>query len=165
MGGAGRLTSAPALDVERVREDFPILQERVNGHPLVYLDSAATSQKPISVIRAISDYYLHANANVHRGVHALGERATEIFEQARRDVARFVSAEERGVIFVRNTTEGLNLVAWAWGRRRLRPGDEILLSPMEHHSNLVPWQLVAAETGARLRFIPILGDGTLDQAA
>ncbi len=162
MGGAGGVKVAPALDVERIRKDFPILQERVNGHPLVYLDSAATSQKPISVIRAISDYYLHANANVHRGVHALGERATEIFEQARRDVARFVSAEERGVIFVRNTTEGLNLVAQAYARPRFGPQDRIVATIMEHHSNLVPWQQVREQTGCQLEFIGITDEGRLD---
>ncbi|MDA8333068.1 MAG: cysteine desulfurase [Candidatus Dormibacteraeota bacterium] len=156
------MKAAPALDVERIRKDFPILEEQVNGHPLVYLDSAATSQKSISVIRAISDYYLHANANVHRGVHALGERATEIFEQARRDVARFVSAEERGVIFVRNTTEGLNLVAQAYARPRFGPQDRIVVTIMEHHSNLVPWQQVREQTGCQLEFIGITDEGRLD---
>ena len=156
------MKAAPALDVERIRKDFPILEEQVNGHPLVYLDSAATSQKPIWVIRAISDYYLHANANVHRGVHALGERATEIFEQARRDVARFVSAEERGVIFVRNTTEGLNLVAQAYARPRFGPQDRIVVTIMEHHSNLVPWQQVREQTGCQLEFIGITDEGRLD---
>jgi cysteine desulfurase/selenocysteine lyase len=158
------MTVAPALDVERIREDFPILQDRVNGHPLVYLDSAATSQKPESVVRAISQYYLHANANVHRGVHALGELATEIFEQARLDVARFVSADPRGVIFVRNTTEGLNLVAQAFARPRFGPGDRIVATLMEHHSNLVPWQQVREQTGCQLEFIGLTDEGRLEWA-
>jgi cysteine desulfurase/selenocysteine lyase len=153
---------AAALDVERIRQDFPILEDRVNGHPLVYLDSAATSQKPESVVRAISQYYLHANANVHRGVHALGEMATEIFEQARLDVARFVSADPRGVIFVRNTTEGLNLVAQAFARPRFGPGDRIVATLMEHHSNLVPWQQVREQTGCQLEFIGLTDEGRLD---
>lgn len=154
------------LDPLALRPDFPILSRTVHGRPLVYLDNAATTQKPAAVIEAEADVYRHYNANVHRAIHALGEEATAAYERARGTVARFIgAADPRGVVFLRNATEGLNLVAWAWGRRRLRPGDEILLSPMEHHSNLVPWQLVAAETGARLRFIPILGDGTLDQAA
>ncbi|HVD02867.1 MAG TPA: aminotransferase class V-fold PLP-dependent enzyme, partial [Candidatus Dormibacteraeota bacterium] len=137
---------AAPLDVAQVRKDFPILAEVVNGHPLVYLDSAATSQKPDSVIQAISDYYRMANANVHRGVHALGERATEIFEGAREDVAHFLNADPRGVVFVRNTTEGLNLVAQAYARPRLGPGDRIVATEMEHHSNLVPWQQVRDQT-------------------
>ena len=154
---------APALDVERIREDFPILSERVNGHPLVYLDSAATSQKPEAVIQAIADYYLHANANVHRGVHALGERATEVFEQARLDVARFVSADPRGVVFVRNTTEGLNLVAQAYARPKYGPQDRIVATLMEHHSNLVPWQQVCEQTGCQLEFIGLTDEGRLDR--
>ena len=155
---------ATALDVERIREDFPILRDRVNGHPLVYLDSAATSQKPESVVRAISQYYLHANANVHRGVHALGELATEIFEQARLDVARFVAADPRGAVFVRNTTEGLNLVAQAFARPRLGPGDRIVATLMEHHSNLVPWQQVREQTGCQLEFIGLTDEGRLEWA-
>ncbi len=155
---------ATALDVERIREDFPILRDRVNGHPLVYLDSAATSQKPESVVRAISQYYLHANANVHRGVHALGELATEIFEQARLDVARFVAADPRGVVFVRNTTEGLNLVAQAFARPRFGPGDRIVATLMEHHSNLVPWQQVREQTGCQLEFIGLTDEGRLEWA-
>jgi cysteine desulfurase/selenocysteine lyase len=152
-----------ALDANGLRRDFPILDEVVNGHPLVYLDSAATSQKPESVIRAISDYYRFANANVHRGVHALGERATEVFEGAREDVARFIHADPRGVVFVRNTTEGLNLVAQAYARPRLGPGDRIVATRMEHHSNLVPWQQVRDQTGCQLEFITLTADGRLDQ--
>ena len=151
------------LDVSRLRADFPILQEVVNGKPLVYLDSAATSQKPESVIQAISDYYRFSNANVHRGVHALGERATEAFEGAREDVARFVNADPRGVVFVRNTTEGLNLVAQAFARPLLGPGDRIVATEMEHHSNLVPWQQVRDQTGCELSYIKLTEDGRLDQ--
>ena len=154
---------AAPLDVAQVRKDFPILAEVVNGHPLVYLDSAATSQKPDSVIQAISDYYRMANANVHRGVHALGERATEIFEGAREDVAHFLNADPRGVVFVRNTTEGLNLVAQAYARPRLGPGDRIVATEMEHHSNLVPWQQVRDQTGCQLEFIKLTDEGRLDE--
>ena len=132
------------LDASRVASDFPILRERVNGHRLVYLDNAASSQKPEVVIDAISDYYRTANANVHRGVHALGERATEVFEGARVAVARLVGAEPRGVIFVRNTTEGINLVAQAFARERFGPADRIVCTEMEHHSNLVPGTRPAA---------------------
>lgn len=153
---------APPLDVERIRQDFPILQETVNGHPLIYLDSAATSQKPKVVIDAISDYYLHANANVHRGVHMLGERATETFELARQDVAAFVGADPQGLIFVRNTTEGLNLVAQAHARPRLGPNDRIVVTEMEHHSNFVPWQQVRDQTGCDLVMIPVTDSGELD---
>lgn len=153
---------AAGLDVARVRADFPILQEQVNGHRLVYLDNASTSQKPEVVIDAISDYYRTANANVHRGVHALGERATEIFEEARIAVARFVGADPRGIVFVRNTTEGINLAAQAFARERLGPGDRIVCTEMEHHSNLVPWQQVRDQTGCDLEFIPVTPDGLLD---
>ena len=150
-------------DVERLRGDFPILSRRVHDHPLVYLDNAATTQKPEAVIAAECDYYRLHNANVHRAIHTLGEEATVAYEAARAKVATWLGAPSpRGVVFVRNATEGLNLVAWAWARRRLTVGDEVLLTPMEHHSNLVPWQLVAKETGARLRFIPLGPDGTLD---
>lgn len=150
-------------DVERLRGDFPILSRRVHDHPLVYLDNAATTQKPEAVIAAERDYYRLHNANVHRAIHTLGEEATVAYEAARAKVATWLGAQSpRGVVFVRNATEGLNLVAWAWARRRLTVGDEVLLTPMEHHSNLVPWQLVAKETGARLRFIPLRPDGTLD---
>ncbi len=157
--------SALALDAERVRLDFPILAERVNGHRLVYLDSAASSQKPEVVIEAVSDYYRHANANVHRGVHALGERATELFESARTAVAGLVSADPRGVVFVRNTTEGINLVAQAFARERLGPADRIVCSEMEHHSNLVPWQRVRDQTGCQLAYIPVTPAGELDLEA
>ncbi|HVB53284.1 MAG TPA: cysteine desulfurase [Candidatus Acidoferrales bacterium] len=156
---------APVLKAARIRADFPILQEQVNGHQLVYLDSAATSQKPEVVIDAVSDYYRHANANVHRGVHVLGERATETFEVARESVARLVGADPRGVVFVRNTTEGINLVAQAFARERFGPDDRIVCTEMEHHSNLVPWQRVRDQTGCQLEFIPVAPDGRLDPEA
>ncbi|MFO7172117.1 MAG: cysteine desulfurase [Bacillota bacterium] len=151
------------MNVERIRQDFPILAQLVNGKPLVYLDNAATTQKPRQVIDAIRRYYEEYNANVHRSIHTLGERATAAYEEARAKVAAFIDAPEPATcIFVRNASEGLNLVAYSYGMQVLRPGDEILLSPLEHHSNLVPWQLVARRTGARLRFMPMHPDGTLD---
>ena len=153
--------SAP-LDVAAVRGDFPILERTVNGHPLVYLDSAATSQKPRQVLEAMDDYYRRQNTNVHRGVHTLAEEATHLFEEARGKVARFVGASERATVFTKNVSEAVNLVAYAWGLRNLREGDEILVTEMEHHSNLVPWQLVARLTGARIRAVPVTGDHLLD---
>jgi cysteine desulfurase/selenocysteine lyase len=150
------------LDAAHVRGLFPALSQSVGGRPLVYLDSAATTQKPRSVIEAVAEYYRKDNSNVHRSIHTLAVRATEAYEGARAAVARFLGAEEsREIVFVRGTTEAINLVAASWGRPNLRPGDEILLSVMEHHSNLVPWQLVAAQTGARLRFLDITEQGTL----
>lgn len=150
------------LNVEAIREDFPILKRTVRGKPLVYLDNAATSQKPRSVIQALVDYYEGYNANIHRGVHALAEEATQAYEQVRRKTAAFINAEgPESVVFTRNTTEAINLVAYAWGRQNLGPGDEVVVTEMEHHSNLVPWQLIAQEKGARLRYIPIQDDGTL----
>ena len=150
-------------DVEEIRHDFPILEREVNGKPLVYLDNAATSQNPRQVIQTLTDYYERHNANVHRGVHRLAEEATVAYEDSRERVARFLGApDSRGLIFTRGTTESINLVAHAWGRKNLREGDEVVLTEAEHHSNLVPWQLAARETGARLRFMPILDDGTLD---
>jgi cysteine desulfurase / selenocysteine lyase len=151
------------LDVTAIRRDFPILQRQVRGKRLVYLDNAATSQKPQVVIDSLTHYYQHYNANVHRGVHTLSDEATDGYERARAKVARFIKARSsRGVVFVRGTTEGLNLVAHSWARSRLKPGDEILLSRMEHHSNLIPWQLVAKETGAKLRFIYLNVDGSMN---
>jgi len=153
------------LDPVRLKKDFPILDQQVRGRPLVYLDSAATSQKPLSVIQAIERFYTHDNANVHRAVHALAERATAAFEGARERLAHFIGAPEASsVIWTRGTTEAINLVAYAWARRVLKPGDEILLTEMEHHSNLVPWQMAAQDTGARLRFVPLRDDFTLDRA-
>ncbi|MFQ6674071.1 MAG: aminotransferase class V-fold PLP-dependent enzyme [Fidelibacterota bacterium] len=151
------------LDVQRVRDDFPILKQRIRGRPLIYLDSAATSQKPRQVVGKINEFYETANANVHRAIYELGEKATDEYEQARRKVAEFIHAEEpRSIVFTRGTTEAINLVAYAWGRHRLGPGDEILITEMEHHSNIIPWQLAARDTGATLRYIPIHTDGTLD---
>ncbi len=154
------------FDVQSVRADFPILHQEVHGRPLVYLDNGATSQKPRHVIEAVSRYYERDNANVHRGVHALSERATEAYEGARRRVARFVNAGDvHEVVFTRGTTEGINLVAQAWGRERLEPGDEVVISTMEHHSNIVPWQLLCQQTGAVLKVIPITPEGELDMDA
>jgi cysteine desulfurase / selenocysteine lyase len=151
------------VDVRRIREDFPILERKVNGKPLVYLDSAATSQKPLSVIEALDRYYRTYNANVHRGVYSISEQATEEYEGARDKVQAFIGAARReSIIFVRNTTEAINLVAYAWGRANVKEGDEIVLTELEHHSNLVPWQILAAEKGAVLRHIRLREDGTLD---
>ena len=150
-------------DVYARRRDFPALHQSVHGHPLVYLDNGATSQKPAAVIDALRHYYEHDNSNVHRGVHALSERATRDYEAARDEVARFVNApDRRSVVFVRGTTEAINLVARSYARPRLREGDEILVSHMEHHSNIVPWQILCEETGARLKVIPISDEGELD---
>jgi cysteine desulfurase/selenocysteine lyase len=152
-----------SYDVELVRRDFPILGRRVHGRPLVYLDNAATTQKPRSVIDALVHYYEHYNANIHRGLHTLAEEATAAYEGARLKTGRFINAAdpESEIVFTRNTTESINLVANAWGRKFLRPGDEIVFSAMEHHSNLVPWQLIALATGATLRFIEIDDEGRL----
>ncbi|MGH2520213.1 MAG: aminotransferase class V-fold PLP-dependent enzyme, partial [Chloroflexota bacterium] len=140
------------MDSERIRRDFPILARRVNGKPLVYLDSASTSQKPEAVIAALDHFYRSYNANVHRGVYAISEEATAAYEGARDKVQRFINAAQReSIVFVRNTTEAINLVAYSWGRANIHQGDEIVLSEMEHHSNLVPWQILAAERGAVLR--------------
>jgi len=151
------------VDWNAIREDFPILREQAHGHPLIYFDNAATSQKPRAVIDALRHYYEHENANVHRGLHELSSRATEAYERSRQRVATYLgatSAEE--IVFTRGTTESINLVAQAWGGKFVGAGDVILLTEMEHHSNLVPWQLLAERTGARLRFVPVLDDGTLD---
>jgi cysteine desulfurase/selenocysteine lyase len=154
---------AVRLDPARIREHFPILEEEVRGKPLVYLDNAASTQKPLAVLTATDEYYRHGNANVHRGIHELSNRATEAYETARRSVARFFGiADPAELIWTRGTTESINLVAGCWGGSQLKPGDEILLSVMEHHSNLVPWQLVAARTGAILRFLDIDAEGKLD---
>ena len=151
-----------SFDVARIREDFPILAQRVHGKPLVYLDNAATAQKPQSVIDALSRYYATDNANIHRGLHQLSERATEAFEGARGKVQRFINAgDAREIVFVRGSTEGINLVAQSYGRKHVRAGDEILVTTMEHHSNIVPWQLLCEEKGAYLRVVPINDDGEL----
>jgi len=147
---------------ERVREDFPLLAQRMHGKPLVYLDSAATSQKPRVVLDALRRYYEESNANVHRGIYAIAEEATRQFEEARAKVAAFVgAARPEEIIFTRGTTEAINLVAATWGRAHVGAGDEILLTEMEHHSNIVPWQLLAAEKGARLRYLPFDAQGRL----
>jgi cysteine desulfurase/selenocysteine lyase len=152
-----------AVDWNVIREDFPILRERAHGHPLIYFDSAATSQKPRAVIDALRSYYEHENANVHRGLHELSSRATEAYEKSRQRVAEYVGAARADeIVFTRGTTESINLVAQAWGGKFIREGDVILLTEMEHHSNLVPWQLLAERTGARLRFVPVRDDGSLE---
>ncbi len=161
-----RLAAAGALDVERLRASFPILDQEVHGHSLVYLDNAASSQRPEAVIEAVSDCYRTYYANAHRGVHALSERSTDEYEAARGKVARFVGAgKDSEIVFTRGTTESLNLVAQSYARPRLLPGDEVLLTEMEHHSNIVPWQLVCEQTGARVRAAPITDGGDLDLAA
>ncbi|PYL71842.1 MAG: cysteine desulfurase [Verrucomicrobia bacterium] len=155
--------AASGVDWGAIREDFPILREQANGHPLIYFDSAATSQKPRPVIEALHRYYEHENANVHRGLHVLSSRATEAYEKARQRTAEYIGAASANeIVFTRGTTESINLVAQAWGGKFIREGDVILLTVMEHHSNLVPWQLLAERTGAKLRFVPVLDDGTLD---
>lgn len=154
--------AAATYDVAAVRADFPLLRRTVNDHPLVYLDSAATSQKPAAVLDAVRTYYEGHNANVHRGVHTIGNEATDVFENARERVARFIDAPPDGLVFVRNTTEALNLVASSYARELLAPGDRVVLSEMEHHSNLVPWQLAADRRGLDLAFLRVAGDGTLD---
>ena len=153
-------------DAQKVRADFPILAREVNGKPLVYLDNAATTQKPRQVIQAIVDYYEGYNANVHRGVHALSQEATDRYEEARAKVARFIGAERpEEIIWTRNASESLNLVAHTWARENIREGDEIVVTPYEHHSNLVPWQKVARDAGAKLRVLPMLdGDNSLDMS-
>lgn len=159
LDDAVRLSDEHAL---RYRGDFPILDRKVHGKPLVYLDNSATSQKPRAVLDALEDYYTRLNANVHRGLHTLSEEATNAYEAARERVARFINAPAGSLVFVRNTTEGINLVASAWGRKNVGAGDEILLSVMEHHSNIVPWQMLARETGAVLRYFDVREDGSLD---
>lgn len=155
-------TAAPPFDAPTARQQFPALHQQVNGHPLVYLDNAATTQKPQAVLDAITGYYRHDNANVHRGIHELSRRATEAYEGARSRMARFLGASEpEEVVWTRGTTEGINLIAAGWGDRNVREGDEIVLSDMEHHSNLVPWQLLAARTGASLRYLELDDEGRL----
>jgi cysteine desulfurase / selenocysteine lyase len=156
----------PVLDVRRVRADFPILEREINGHPLVYLDSASSTQKPQAVIDSIVDTYSRSYANVHRGVYTLAEETTARYEGARETVRAFLGAESiREVIFVRDTTEGLNLVAYAWGRKHLRAGDVLVATEMEHHSNLVPWQFLANQTGALMRYVKVDDDGALDMTS
>jgi cysteine desulfurase/selenocysteine lyase len=153
---ASQVVQGPVLDVERVRRDFPILDRTVNGRPLVYLDSGASSQRPIAVLRAVEEYETHSHANIHRGVHALSQAATEAFEGARERVRRFINARSaKEIIFVRGTTEAINLVAQSYARPRLKPGDEIVVTTLEHHANIVPWQMVCEQTGCTLKVAPI----------
>jgi cysteine desulfurase / selenocysteine lyase len=154
--------SGPGLDVAKVRADFPILHQEVRGRPLVYLDSAASAQKPRAVIDAISHFYTHDNANVHRGVHTLSERSTAAFESARERVARFLRARDsKEIVFVRGTTEAINLVAQSFGRENVGPGDEVLITELEHHANIVPWQMLCEQQGATLRHLPVDPRGDL----
>ncbi len=151
------------FDVNEVRKDFPVLHQMVNGHPLVYLDNGATSQKPRAVIDTVSHYYETYNANIHRGVHFLSENATREYEAARDTAQKFINAaDRREVIYVRGTTEGINLVAQAYGRPRLKAGDEIVISTMEHHSNIVPWQMLCQQTGAKLKVVPVTDEGEFE---
>ncbi len=155
-------TASRGANWQTLREDFPILRQDVNGHPLIYFDNAATTQKPRAVVETLRNYYEHDNANVHRGLHELSSRATAAYENSRQRVADYLGAAGADqIVFTRGATESINLVAQAWGGRFLRAGDVILLTEMEHHSNLVPWQLLAQRTGARLRFVPVNHDGTL----
>jgi len=150
-------------DVYKVREDFPILREMINDKPLVYLDNAATTQKPLTVIEAIQHYYTHYNANIHRSIHSLGAKATDAYEKVRKDTARFINAPDSScIIFTKGTTESINLISYGWGRRFLKEEDEIIVTLMEHHSNIVPWQILAREKKLTLKFIPLKEDGTLD---
>jgi cysteine desulfurase/selenocysteine lyase len=155
-----------AIDWSALRSDFPVLDQEVHGRPLLYLDNAATTQKPRVVVEALRHYYEHDNANVHRGIHELSNRATAAFEAARTRAAKFINARTADeIVFTRGTTEGINLVAYAWGNKNIKQGDTILLTEMEHHSNIVPWQLLAERTGANLQFLPVTGDiGLLDLA-
>jgi cysteine desulfurase/selenocysteine lyase len=152
-----------SLDVQRIRKDFSVLNQKVHGRPLVYLDNAATTQKPEAVIQTEAGYYRSTNSNIHRGIHTLSEKATAQYEAVRDQVAHWIGAgTPESIVFTRNATESINLVAYSWARKNLRAGDEILLTTMEHHSNLIPWQVTAASIGANLRFIPLTADGWLD---
>ncbi len=159
---AVNLATAKGLNVAAIREDFPILQQMMNGKPLIYLDSAATSQKPEAVIQVLDEYYRKYNANIHRGVYYLAEEATARYEDARKKVQKFINAKSyREIVFTRNTTEAINLVAYAWGRKNIQAGDEIVATLLEHHSNIVPWQLLAQEKNAKLKFIDVDEQGLL----
>jgi cysteine desulfurase / selenocysteine lyase len=152
-------------DIQQIRKDFPILERQINGKQLVYLDNAATSQTPIQVVDALADYYNRYNANIHRGIHTMSEEGTEAYEAAREKIARFIDAPEtREIIFTRNTTEAINLVAFSWGKQHILPGDEIVISAMEHHSNFVPWQMLCAEREAKLVYLELTEDGQIDMA-
>src|SRR5208282_3634483 len=157
-----RIARPSSFDVQRIREDFPILRQKVHGKPLVYLDNANTTQKPQAVLDALSHYYTTDNSNIHRSTHLLSERATEGYETARVKVQHFLNAASSAeIIFTRNATEGINLVASSYGRRHVQKGDEIVISAMEHHANIVPWQILCEEKGALLRVIPISDAGEL----
>jgi cysteine desulfurase/selenocysteine lyase len=160
-----QLTKPIAQRIASIRQDFPILHQSINDKPLIYLDNAASSQKPLQVINTWRSYYAQDHANVHRGAHTLSARATTAYESARHKVAKFINARaDREIVFTRNASEALNLVAYAWGLANLKAGDEIILSVMEHHSNLVPWQMISAKTGAVLKYVPPTSDGKLDMA-
>src|SRR6204780_1560860 len=153
------MSKTKEIDWTALRKDFPILEQQVHGKPLIYFDNAATSQKPRAVIDALVHYYEHDNANVHRGIHELSNRSTNAFEAARTRSAKFINAKSADeIIFTRGTTEGINLVASAWGAKNLKAGDVILLTEVEHHSNLVRWQLIAQKTGAKISYLPVTGD-------
>src|SRR5258707_5442795 len=153
------MSVSKTVDWSALRKDFPILDQKVHGKPLIYFDNAATSQKPRAVIQALVHYYEHDNANVHRGIHELSNRATTAYEAARARAAKFINARSADeIIFTRGTTDSINLIANSWGAQHLKPGDVILLTEMEHHSNLVPWQLLAQRTGAKLAYLPVTGD-------
>ena len=153
----------PVYDVQRIRADFPILQQQINGRPLAYLDNGASTQRPQAVLDAVNYYETHLHSNVHRGVHTLSQLSTDAFEAARERVRRYINAAStHEIVFVRGTTEAINLVAQSWGRSTLQPGDEIVISALEHHANIVPWQMACAATGAQLRVAPIDDDGSLN---
>ncbi len=156
------LTIPKTLDINAIRQQFPILNREVKGRPLIYFDNAATSQKPQAVIDALVHYYTNYNANIHRGIHTLAEEATAAFEATRDAVKSFIGAGSREeIIFTRGTTEGINLVAYTWGRKNIKAGDEIIICTMEHHSNIVPWQILCEEKGAILKIIPVNEEGEL----
>ena len=159
------VAAAPVLDAESVAQEFPILSRRIGGHPLVYLDSANTAQKPRAVLDVIHSALAEHNANIHRAVYPLAHESTEAFEGARRRIADRLGSAYEEIVFTKNATEAINLVAYAWGRAFVNPGDTVLLTEMEHHSNIVPWQLLARERGAHLRYVPVMADGRLDMSA
>jgi cysteine desulfurase/selenocysteine lyase len=160
------MSDSKKMDIEKIRADFPVLHQEVNGKPLVYLDNGATTQKPQVVIDAIANYYRTTNSNVHRGAHTLSDQATQMFEDARTTMQKFLNAaKSEEIIWTRGTTESINLVAQTWVRSNVKAGDEIIISGMEHHSNIVPWQMVCEQTGALLKVIPVLDDGSLDYDA
>ncbi|RLI43328.1 cysteine desulfurase, partial [Candidatus Bathyarchaeota archaeon] len=154
------------LDPYKIREDFPILKRKINNHPLIYFDNAATTQKPKQVIDAINEFYKNHNANVHRGVHTLSQEASELYEDAHEEVAKFINADSmEEIVFVRGTTEAINLVAYAWGLWNLKKGDEVLVTLMEHHSNIVPWELLSKINGFKVKYADVNDDGTLNYEA